>query len=207
MRQKTIETWVKENNVPDIDYLTDKALNYDNNKDWYINSKLAIEKVFKDRTKLFIDILAATSQQNTVEQNFKYAIDAFKRVISGQSLIEQKYGIADHIIKKNIAYARYNWELSGPKISAFARALNGDKNSIVIDTWMLKVFNIKRHAPTKCDRKFISEYIEKIADKIGWANCEVQAALWAYGKVELSDKDYYKDYSDYSKYLENYKDV
>ena len=108
MRQKDIGTWIKENSVPDIETLLYKAVFYSDNKDWYIKSKEAIEKVFKDRTKLFIDILAATSQQNTVEQSFKYAIDAFNKVISGQSLIGQKYGIADHIIKKNIAYAKYN---------------------------------------------------------------------------------------------------
>jgi len=202
--RKTFSTWKNEHKVKKITFYMNKVKEYIDNKDWYKKSYDMFKDVYKDKSDLFIGILASCSQQNTVEANLSYAIEIFNAIMDNKDYHSINTGIADWKIKENIRDFLNDKELKGNKIKAFYEALSNTKDSIVIDRWTLRVFNINnRDAPTKKDIEYITKIINDIAKRLNMLNSEVQACLWSYAKNELSDKEYYKDYSDYSKYFKN----
>lgn len=94
-----------------------------------------------------------------------------------------------------------HWEetgvIRGPKTSAFARALKGDENAVVLDVWMARIIQVDQ-------RDLKGERYEKYADVVriaaelhGIAPAEIQAAAWCgivreYGKrpgmIRLCDR-------------------
>jgi hypothetical protein len=64
----------------------------------------------------------------------------------------------------------------------------------------MRVFNLKRRAPTKCDIRQIKTIINKIATELNLYPAEVQACLWSYAKTELN-KTNFKEDKDFSFYL------
>jgi hypothetical protein len=205
MTQKTLMDWLHERNKPTIKFLIDKTLKYSDNKNWYRNSYETIKELFGNDTELFIKILASTSQQNSVQANAQYAIEAYELIKNGASIEGLMCGIAQWKIIENLNLARQNRELDGNKINTFAHALMNDPECIVIDRWIMRAFNLNRIAPTQKDRQYIQDIVKIISDNIGFTPAETQACLWAYAKSELSDKEQYKDYSDYSVYIKQYK--
>lgn len=194
-----LKLWMIENNIPSITKLKNKTEKYIINKNWYTKSKDQIEFMFNSSSELFIDLLAITSQRSTVRSNVINTLHAFYSIQQDKPL-NKSYGIADKWIKQNINRLLSNEPYSGQKINAFAEALKGDLNSIVIDVWMMKVFNINRKAPTKRDLKFMVYLIKEIAKRLELKPAEVQACLWCYGKYELNDTGF-REYYDFSHYL------
>lgn len=199
--------WRKKYNVPTNKYLAQKTLEYSSAKDWYKNSFYSIQELlFKIdnkhiySTKLFINILAATSPRNSVKQNLKYSIDIYLAIINNQPVDSISCGLATKQIHKNINRVLNGEPLSGKKVRPFAAALLGDPNAVVVDTWMIKCFNINRQAPTPNDLKHITTIINKISTQTGLEPAEVQACLWSYAKTELNDT-VFKEANDYSFYI------
>jgi len=200
-RQTNLTSWRKKYNIPTNKFLIQKTLQYITSKNWYTNSNKAIKDKFGDNTDLFINILASTSQRNSVGFNVKVAT---KTLIYHKNNIpiKFKFGIASKQIEKNIDRCFNNEPLGGQKINAFAKALKGDLNSIVIDTWIMHVFNLRRKSPTSCDIRQIKTIINKISKEIELRPAEIQACLWSYAKLELNDSAFKED-NDFSYYLKN----
>ena len=66
--------------------------------------------------------------------------------------------------------------LKGRKTNAFARAISGDGDAVVIDTWMLKPLGLKSVTPKQYD--MIAHTIRDIAKEVGMTPRDLQAALW-----------------------------
>lgn len=202
-----LTTWKKRYNVPTNTFLARKCMSYLEAKDWYLNSYYSlcdlVVKISTNTTpniKLLIDILAATSPRQSVKRNLKCAIDIY---IAYQSLDDWKAiscGIATKYIHKNLERLFAGQKLNGKKVRPFAEALSGNTKAVVIDSWMLKAFNINRSAPTPNDREHITTVVNKISDKTGLEPSQVQACLWSYAKTELNDTPF-KEASDYSDYI------
>ena len=86
-------------------------------------------------------------------------------------------------------------------MNAFIKALSGDLNQVVIDSWMLKAFNIKRQSPLPNDTKHIKTIIKKIAIETNLKPSEAQACLWCYAKTELNDSPFKED-NDFGYYMQ-----
>jgi len=205
-----LTTWRKKYNIPTNKLLAKKCLEYRDARDWYANSRAAIDKLLTERyqypvymqRKLFIDILAATSPRQSVKRNLKCTLDIYIELIMGDGNYKKiSCGIATKQIHKNIERAIISTkELHGQKVRAFAEALNGNKEAVVIDSWVLKAFGIPRQTPTPNDVVHITTIIKKLSDKVGLAPCEVQACLWSYAKTELNDTPFKED-NDFSHYI------
>lgn len=195
--------WKKRYSVPLNKTLKDKVVKYQNSRNWYNNSRAAIQKRYKNNTSLFIKLLAVTSPRTTVKRNL-YLADKTLRYIRQNKPIDFSYGITNKTTRKNVDRVINNKPINGPKVKAFAAALNGDSKQVVIDSWMLKAFNIKRSAPTPNDRVHIKTVINKIADQLHMTPAEVQACLWSYAKNELNDSPFKED-NDFSEYLKQSK--
>lgn len=194
--------WSNKNNIPTIDFLTDKTLKYIKNKDWYKKSHTIIKEYYPEDYNLFIDILAITSPLTHVKLNLLNTIITVDDIkYKRQSNIV--YGLANKLIRNNLVKYDKTNKFSGIKINNFASSLRLIAGSICIDAWMLKAFNVKRQAPTKYDIKFINRVVKMISDKLGLKTYEVQACLWVYAKTELNGTTF-KESHDFSYYLKSY---
>ena len=65
-----------------------------------------------------------------------------------------------------------------PKVSAFYEALMGSKSAIVIDSWILRAFDLPARPRVK-HAKHVKRIIGRIAEYHRWSPSETQAAIWA----------------------------
>lgn len=194
-----LSKWRNKYNVPTNKKLIDKTLYYSDNKDWYTKSLQAIKHKYGIHTNKFIKLLGVTSPRNTVKRNLFLADKTLKYTILNKE-IDFSYGIANKQIANNVNRALNNKPIGGIKVNAFIKALQGDLNQVVIDSWMLKAFNIKRRAPIYNDIKHIKTVINKIAIETNLKPSEVQACLWSYAKTELNNSNFKED-NDFSYYV------
>jgi len=198
-----LSEWRNKYNVPTNKKLIEKTLFYRQNKDWYTKSLKAIQNKYGIHTDKFIKFLGVTSPRNTVKHNLFLADKTLKYSILNKP-IDFSYGIANKQIKVNVDKVLNNKPFGGVKVNAFVKALLGDLNQVVIDSWMLKAFNIHAQAPRPNDLKHIKTIIKKIALETNLKPSEVQACLWCYAKAELNDSPF-KENNDFSYYMQQTK--
>lgn len=68
--------------------------------------------------------------------------------------------------------------LKGKKTAAFARAVAGDTNAIVIDTWMLKASGCGRKSITAKQYDAVALALAIVAKEVGMTPAATQAAIW-----------------------------
>jgi len=195
-----LSEWRHKYNVPTNKKLIEKTLLYIDNRNWYTNSLKAITNKYGVHTDKFIKLLGVTSPRNTVKHNLLLADKTLKYSILNKD-IDFSYGIANKQIRRNVDKVLNNRVIGGQKVNAFIKALSGDLKQIVIDSWVLKVFNINRQAPLKNDITHIKTVIDKIAIITKLEPSQVQACLWCYAKTELNDSPFKED-NDFSFYMQ-----
>jgi hypothetical protein len=195
-----LSEWRQKYNVPTNKKLIEKTLFYKDNKDWYSNSLAAIKHKYGIHTNRFIKLLGVTSPRNTVKRNLFLADKTLKYAILNKD-IDFSYGIANKQVLNNVTKVLNNKPFGGVKVNAFVEALTGDLNQVVIDSWMLKAFNIHAQSPRPNDLIHIKTIINKIATETNLKPSEVQACLWCYVKAELNDSPFKED-NDFSFYMQ-----
>ena len=68
--------------------------------------------------------------------------------------------------------------LKGLKTNAFARAISGDTNAIVIDVWMMRAAKMVTDSPNKGQYRELSEAVATVADEFGITPRTAQALIW-----------------------------
>ena len=70
--------------------------------------------------------------------------------------------------------------LNGLKTNAFARAIAGDRNAVVVDVWMCRAADLGKDAPTATEYRAIADAIRSIAatPTVCMAPATLQALLW-----------------------------
>ena len=68
--------------------------------------------------------------------------------------------------------------LKGQKTNAFARAIAGDANAIVIDVWMCRAANLGTDSPNKGQYRELSEAVTIVANEFGLTPRTAQALIW-----------------------------
>lgn len=86
-------------------------------------------------------------------------------------------------LKNNTAMAKASLEigflaLRGPKTNAFAKAIAGDVNAVVIDVWMCKAVDESMSSPNKTQYQCMSEAVEKVAREFKITPRTAQALIW-----------------------------
>jgi len=75
--------------------------------------------------------------------------------------------------------AEYGFDaLKGLKTNAFARAIAGDDNAVVIDVWMCRAANIGTDSPNKSQYNFVSDAVRDAAALFGITPRTAQALIW-----------------------------
>jgi hypothetical protein len=68
--------------------------------------------------------------------------------------------------------------LKGQKTNAFARAIAGDSNAVVIDVWMMRAAGMQTDSPNKSQYREISEAVNIVAAEFGITPRTAQALIW-----------------------------
>ena len=162
-------------------------MNY-NHKDWYKNSYEALKKIYHNETDLFINLLSATSPRKSVKANYKLAHNIYLNCISGLNPFENIKGLMPSH-KPNVLRALKGLPLSGLKVLSFAKALMGDYNAVVIDTWIKRYFGLNdNYALTPKRYKDLSIKIKNNARRHGLKPSEYQAVIWEIERTKAGFK-------------------
>ncbi len=127
------------------------------------------------RAYLFVDLLAATSPQASIIHNTFLTTQVFN-FINDAVLCKILMKFEAHL--NNVCRALIGLPLSGQKVTAFQANLLGDKNSVTVDVWMMRVFERESDAPTAAEYEDISAAVRKVARMYGIPPANMQAALW-----------------------------
>ena len=162
-------------------------------ENWYTHCKHAIEAEFGSDADLFIDLLAATSPRKQVTANWRLAFYIYH--------MRKTHGFLSlHDLKKIPGLMKSQWNnvwnalmgkpLSGNKVSAFAKALKGDLNAVVIDVWICRWYNFQGTLTNKRYAE-LTDRIKREAEQCCMAPAEYQAFIWTmcrrkYGKADRS---------------------
>lgn len=107
---------------------------------WYSECQQVFEKLFgPERLPLVTKLFAATSINTSLKSNIKLFRKALIEIENGMPV-----GRYLPNIQKQLTKVRAGGELSGPKITSFQRAMSGDKNAVVVDTWILRAFGVNK---------------------------------------------------------------
>lgn len=68
--------------------------------------------------------------------------------------------------------------LKGLKTNAFAKAIAGNENAVVIDVWMLRALGIEKKTPTQSQYKQMADAVTEVATKHGMTPRAMQALIW-----------------------------
>jgi len=152
---------------------------------WYRHTKRHIRIIFGPDTDLFIELLAVTSPNTSVKSNVSKALKAYRQFKNNEKFTGQLPIVLNmlDIVRLNY-FTGQSKGFGGPKVQAFAKALKGDYSQVVIDTWILRAFDVPNATPKQV--KIISEFIVKKAVRFGMYPAEVQAAIWC--GIKLSQK-------------------
>lgn len=144
-------------------------------KDWY-SEAIPLLQVRAENFNVGLEeynaVLAITSPRVRVHRNVKFTEDFFRQ---GMPALRR------HLPGVRAAMAHYldTGEIRGPKTSAFRRALSGDHDAIVLDTWMARALNVNQ---SKLSTKRViceaERRIRRVAKNLSITPAECQAAIW-----------------------------
>jgi acid phosphatase family membrane protein YuiD len=68
--------------------------------------------------------------------------------------------------------------LKGLKTNAFAKAIAGDEQAVVIDVWMLRAVGIEKKTPSQSQYNELVAAVKKTAFEYGMTPRAMQALIW-----------------------------
>jgi hypothetical protein len=143
-------------------------------RDWYSHAHAEILRVAPHLgvpPQVFADYLALFSPRVSVARSIKWAIH-YVRTYSYMHDCTVSHRLA-------VMHYRRTGEIRGPKTSAFARAIMGDPNAVVLDVWMARALAVPQRTLEypRVHRTATSRLI-CVAETLAWSPAQVQAAIW-----------------------------
>jgi len=87
-------------------------------------------------------------------------------------------GFKNNMLMANNALTMGFKALKGPKTNAFAKAIAGDEQAVVIDVWMLRALGIEKKSPTQSQYVEIANSVRTVAFEHGMTPRAMQALIW-----------------------------
>ena len=143
-------------------------------RDWYARARASIE-AYAARHGFTVpcvcSILAITSPRVHVSRNVAMADHYLRHGTYPPGSMP--------LVRRSLDRYEATKTFGGIKSNAFARALWGDPNAVVVDVWMIRAFG-RGDWPSMTDRRYrrIAGWIRGIATRLDWPAAEAQAAIW-----------------------------
>lgn len=175
--------------------LLDLATLNEKNRFWYAHQNKALKAFCISQGwdfKTFCEVLAITSPRVPLKRNFKFTCNYMHG--------EDFYCTPLPSVFLSLKHYEKTGEIRGLKTRAFAKALQGDKNAVVLDVYMSLIFRVDQKLfGTKSGYAQTSNKLCKVANALNWTPAQTQAALWcnylqAQGKTVYSYTNILKQY-------------
>jgi len=140
---------------------------------WYRDAEEVAEEVARnlDTTlEVGASIVAAFSPRERWSTNVAKAI--------AYSLGSRPAGLGNNLRMADAAVAAGFDALKGAKTNAFARAIAGDTNAVVIDVWMMRAAGMETDSPNKTQYAMLSDAVTAVAQQFGITPRTAQALIW-----------------------------
>jgi hypothetical protein len=178
------------------------------NQHWYKEcEELLIELFGAENLVLCANLFAATSINTSLKANitlFRRAFYEIKNNIPVGGIVTGRGKQLGYLpnIHNQITRIREGRELSGRKIRAFAAAMSGDQNAVVVDVWLARAFNMERRykrfpkgkdksrgrersaGVNDKDFSMVENYCRDLADKKGMQAREISSMVWAGVRID-----------------------
>jgi len=141
---------------------------------WYDEAQGEIDRaasLLGSSPRELADYLSLFSPRTSVKRSIKVAFRYMESRTLPSDVIRS--------VRTAVCHYEQTGEIRGPKTGAFARALCGERDAVVLDTWMAKAFRInQKHFSRPAVYAKCCGRVRAAAKKLGWNPCEVQAAVW-----------------------------
>ena len=94
------------------------------------------------------------------------------------SLGQSVSGLSNNLKMANAVLDEGFDALKGLKTNAFARAIAGDTDAVVIDVWMCRAAQLKNDSPTQAQYHALTKATVKVAGEFGLTPRTAQALIW-----------------------------
>jgi hypothetical protein len=140
---------------------------------WYVDAERVAEKVAENlgtTLEVGATVVSAFSPRERWSVNVARAI-AF-------SLGQEVTCLKNNLVMANNALSLGFSALKGAKTNAFAKAIAGDEQAVVIDVWMLRAVGIEKKTPTLNQYRELVDAVKKTAFDFGMTPRAMQALIW-----------------------------
>jgi hypothetical protein len=140
---------------------------------WYRDAEEVAEEVARnlDTTlEVGASIVAAFSPRERWSTNVSKAI--------AYSLGGRPKGLQNNLTMADNALTMGFDALKGQKTNAFARAIAGDTDAVVIDVWMMRAAGMHTDSPNKSQYNMLCDSVRNIASEHGLTPRTTQALIW-----------------------------
>lgn len=141
---------------------------------WYMEAEKVANKVAENlgvTLEVGASVVSAFSPRERWTSNVAKAISF--------SLGRPVVGLSNNLKMANASLELGFDALKGAKTNAFARAIAGDENAVVVDVWMMRAAGFDDKAsPNKTEYKEISQAVCRIADRFQMTPRTAQALIW-----------------------------
>lgn len=140
---------------------------------WYLDAERVAEEVARnlDTTlEIGASVVSAFSPRERWASNIEKAV-AF-------SLGKTVTGLSNNIKMAKASLVAGFDALNGRKTNAFARAIAGDENAVVVDVWMARAAGLEVDNPNKTQYTEISQAVKQVAYQYKLTPRTTQALIW-----------------------------
>ena len=140
---------------------------------WYFGAESVAREVAANMT-LDLDraacIVSAFSPRERWASNVRKALD--------YSVGITPVGLSNNVAMADASLVHGFDALKGLKTNAFARAIAGDTDAVVIDVWMCRAADLATDSPNKTQYNFLADAVRDAAQLFGLSPRTAQALIW-----------------------------
>ena len=140
---------------------------------WYLDAERVAHEVARN---LDISLEKGASVVSAFSPRERWTTNVAKAVAF--SLGQKVVGLSNNLRMAQSALTLGYEALKGQKTNAFARAIAGDENAVVIDVWMLRALGIEKKSPTQSQYLEMAKAVRVVSAKYGMTPRAMQALIW-----------------------------
>jgi len=140
---------------------------------WYVDAERIAEKVAENlgtTLEVGASVVSAFSPRERWSVNVARAIEF--------SLGQEVTCLKNNLVMANNSLTLGFAALKGMKTNAFAKAIAGDEQAVVIDVWMLRAVGIEKKTPNQSQYNELVKAVKDVAFQYGMTPRAMQALIW-----------------------------
>jgi len=140
---------------------------------WYVDAERIAEQV---ATNLGTTLEVGATVVSAFSPRERWSVNVARAI--SFSLGKEVTCLKNNIVMANNALTMGFNALKGLKTNAFAKAIAGDEQAVVIDVWMLRAVGIEKKTPNQSLYNELANAVKSAAFEVGMTPRSAQALIW-----------------------------